>query len=158
MLMRCGAVALLAGIVVTGCGGDDGAEEQPLVSGSVDGEYDGQAFTATLGFATDLEGTPIIGFGDEDIHCGSEDDSDPPPGHFAVVALEDVAVGDYTSLFVNIYINVDDFHGVGAGDASVSLTAVSEETLTGSIAWDYTADDSAHYSLSGSFEVVRCPE
>ena len=48
--------------------------------------------------------------------------------------------------------------GVGSGDATVMLTAVSATSVAGSIA--YTDTDSSTggtYSLSGSFEVSRCP-
>ena len=151
---------MLVSIGLAACGGSDGGDDgEPLVAGAVDGDYAGQSFTAAFGFSTDLEETPIIGFGDGDsgIHCGSVDDREPPPGHYAFVALDTLEVGSHSGLFVMIYSNVDDYEAIGTGGASVELTEVSDASVAGTIAWEFTdPDDSAHYGLSGSFEVIRC--
>jgi hypothetical protein len=167
--MRIRGLALVVSTMLAACGGDDGGEDgEPLVDGSIDGEYAGTSFAAEFGFAViyrpsaDAE-APILGFGDADsnVHCGSQDDTEPPSGHMAVVALDidDFAVGEYPSQFVMIYTNVDgDFHGYGTGGASVSLTDVTDATVAGSVEWSATDEDSATYALSGSFELIRCPD
>src|SRR5687768_17192259 len=114
--MRIGAIVVL-GLAVAACGGSDDDEGEPLVGGSVDGEYDGLSFTATFGFATIYQDSPILGFGDDGIHCGSEDANDPPPGHSAVVSIGAFEAGNYTNAFVQIFTNVDEFEGVGASGA-----------------------------------------
>ena len=58
-----------------------------------------------------------------------------------------------------IYTNVDgDFHGYGTGGATVSLTDVTDATVAGTVDWSTTDEDDQPYSLSGSFELVRCAD
>lgn len=167
--MRIRALAVVS-ILLAACGGGDGDDEgEPIVDGAIDGEYAGESFSVAFGFAViyrpadSSAEAPILGFGDADsnVHCGSQDDNDPPPGHMAVVALDidDFAVGDYASQFVMIYTNVDgDFHGYGTGGATVSLTDVTDATVAGTVDWSTTDEDDQPYSLSGSFELVRCAD
>jgi hypothetical protein len=133
------------------CGGGGG---EPLISGSVGGDYEGNTFTADTGFATIVEGTTAIGIGDGGLDCDSPNDTNPPPGTNAILFLPSFDPGTYTDVFVNMYRNVDGFSGFGTGGGTVTITA-SGTTVAGSVEWS-TTDMGLTYSVSGSFEVVRC--
>jgi len=50
------------------------------------------------------------------------------------------------------------FEGVGSSDATVTLSAISATSVTGTIAYSHTDGTTGEtYSLSGSFETSRCP-
>lgn len=157
MSLQTRGIALLVGVLAAACGGSDDEEGEPFLSGSVAGDYDGEEFTATFGFATIYQDTPIVGVSDGAFHCGSEGATDPPPGHSAVFSIDAFEVGVYSS-FVQIFTNVDGFEGVGASDGSVELTEVSAGAIAGTVEWSYTDDDDRHFGLSGSFEVLRCAD
>lgn len=147
---------LLICALLVGCGGGDDESGEPLLSGSLSGDYDGAGFTPANGFATVLDQTPLIALGDGPIRCGTEDDNDPPSGTNAALSIPMFEAGDYTSVLVLIYQNVDEFEGTGSNVGSVSLTSVSEESIAGSVEYEYTDDQDRHFSLSGTFDVVRC--
>ncbi len=144
-------VSILGGAV--GCGGDEG---EPFLSGSMTGEYDGTSFTPEFGFATPFQSGAIIGVGDGNVACGTEDDNAPPEGRNAIISVPALEVGSYSSAFVQMFENVDSFEGVGSNSGSVEITQVTADTVTGSVDYDYTDDESRHFSLSGTFEVVNC--
>jgi hypothetical protein len=149
---------LVLGILASlaACGGGGG---EPLLSGTMTGEYDGQSFTAVNGFATIVEDTPLVAMGEGGIGCGSEDDNQPPGGYNVAFGLEGsvFAVGDFTSVFVEFHRNVGgDYEGFGTNVGSVSITAVTTESVSGTIAFDYTDDESRHFAANGTFEVVNC--
>ncbi|MCC6999374.1 MAG: hypothetical protein IT370_32480, partial [Deltaproteobacteria bacterium] len=143
----------LALALVAGCGSDESGT--PLRSGAITAEYAGTAFTPVNGFATTYMGKSLIVVGDGPVHCGSESNNDPPSGRNASFSVM-LAAGSYSNVFVNLYENVSSFHGVGANKGTVTLTSVTAESVAGTIAFDYTADDGKHYALNGSFDVVHC--
>jgi len=145
---------LLAILCSQACGGDDGGD--PLLSGSVSGSYDGDAFDVAYGFATPYQGQILIALGDSNLHCGSQDAPNPPGGRSAAISVPMLEVGSYTSVFVQMFNNVGSFEGVGANSGSVELTAVSAESVSGSVSFDYTDDQSRSFTLSGTFEVINC--
>ena len=144
-------IALLS--ILAACGGGGGGE--PLISGSVGGDYEGNTFTANTGFAVASEDEFAIGVGDGDLNCDSPNDDDPPPGTNAVMFLPSLAVGTYSDVFVSIYRNVDEFGGFGTGGGTVTITASSATSVAGSITWS-TTDEGLTYSVNGTFEVVNC--
>lgn len=148
-------VALLAlALSLTSCG-DDAAGE-PLVSGTLMGSYDGADFEPINGYASTYMGQPFIALGTGPIRCGSEESPSPPPGYNAVVRAPDFAVGSYGSVFVQLYANVSGFEGVGSNGGSLDITAVTADTVSGSIDYAYTDGDGRMFTLSGTFEVVLC--
>ena len=154
--MRGRLVSCAVALALAGCGGGDDEEGEPLIAGSIAGDYDGNAFTPTNGFATLFENVNLIGLGDGPIRCGSEDDNDPPGGTMAAFAVPAFEAGTWSNVLVQLYRNVDEFEGVGSNQGSVTLDEVSETSIAGSVEYDYTDDDGRHFAISGTFEVVRC--
>jgi hypothetical protein len=147
-------VVAIAG--VCGCGGDDGGE--PLISGSVMGSYDGTSFDATFGFATPYQGGGLIGLGTGNLRCGSQDSSDPPTGRSAAISIPALEVGSYSSVFIQMFDNVGSFEGVGSNTGTVEITEVTDTSVSGSVSFDYTDDESREFTLSGTFEVINCTQ
>lgn len=139
------------------CGGGTAAEE-PLISGTVTGAYAGADFTLVDGYATYLDGNPLIALG-TDIHCGSETGKNPPPGYSAGIAVpgSDFAVGSFGSVLVELYKNVGGFSGTGSNNGDLTIDAVTTTTVSGQITYSYTDTSGLNYTLTGTFEVVRCP-
>ena len=75
----------------------------------------------------------------------------------AVFTLETLEVGSYSSVFVNLYYNKGHFEGWGSSVGSATLTSVTEASVAGSIDYSDTDQDGQTYSLSGTFDVIRCP-
>ncbi len=151
MILRLVTSVLVFGLV--GCTGGDSGE--PLLSGSMTGEYDGHSFTPAFGFATLYKGAGLIGVGDGPLHCGSESSMAPPSGTNALFSVP-LEVGSKGTVSVQMIRNVDGYEGVGANTGSVTVSAVSDESLTGTVSFDYTDTQSRHFLISGSFEVVHC--
>ncbi len=143
-------------LVLAACGGGDEDSGEPLIAGSLSGDWDGTAFTPEFGFATVYQQLSLIGLGDGPIHCGNEDDRDPPSGYSVALSMPAFAADSYTSVFVNLYRNDGEFEGVGSNQGSVTLSDVSDASIAGSVEYDYTDDDGRHFAVSGTFEVVRC--
>jgi len=141
-----------------GCGGGGEGAGVPLLSGSLAGQWKGQAFTPMFGVEVLYMGSNLIAIGDGPLNCGSAQRPDPPSGTNAIFEIPTVDVGTYSSVFVDLLQNKGSFHGVGSNGGLVNITAVSTTSVAGDISWSYT--DSATgdaYGLSGSFEVSRCP-
>jgi hypothetical protein len=139
------------------CGG--GTAGEPLVSTTLTGQFNGQSFTPAFGVATVYQGSNMIALGDGAIDCASTQQNDPPMGTTATFSVPALAVGTYSSVFVDlIQYQERNLDGVGSNDATVMLTAVSAPMVAGTIAYSYTdSSTGGTYSLSGSFEVSRCP-
>ncbi|HEU5055780.1 MAG TPA: hypothetical protein VFU21_04620 [Kofleriaceae bacterium] len=149
--------ALLLLVPAAACGGGDGdGGGEPLLAGSMAGEYDGNSFTPANGFATVYQGANLIGVGDGPIRCDSVDDDDPPSGTNAAFAVPAFEAGTYANVLVQLYRNVDGFEGVGSNQGSVTLEEATDTSVAGSVEYDYTDDDGRHFAISGTFEVVRC--
>jgi hypothetical protein len=142
---------LLIGLLPA-CGGDSG---EPLVAGSLTAEYAGVPYVPAFGFATLYQGGGLIALGDGPLHCGSESSNAPPSGDNAVASL-DLEVGTHSGVFVQMFHNDGDFEGVGSSHGSVTISAVTTETVAGEISYDYTDDDGRTFGIAGSFEVVHC--
>jgi hypothetical protein len=123
--------------------------------GSRAGEYDGHSFTPAFGFATLYKGAGLIVVGDGPIHCGTETDQEPPSGTNALFSVP-LEVGSKGSVGVQLYRNIDSFEGVGSNTGSVTVSAVSETSVTGTVSFDYTDSRSRHFSITGNFEVLHC--
>jgi len=149
--MKALAIALLLGA----CGG--GEVGDPFVSGAIDGNYDGEPFTATNGFATVIDGTDVLGFGDGPLHCGSEQQNDPPSGNSIAIGLPSFDVGTYPDLFVQMFHNASSFEAIGSGGGTVEITASSDASVAGTLSYSFTDTDARMFTASGTFEVVRCP-
>jgi len=142
-------------ILLGACGG--GSDPEPLVSSSLTASYAGTTFTPVNGFATIYMDSPIVVVGDGTIHCGSESSKSPPPGRTAVFEIDSFDVGVHSS-FTQMFTNVGDFMGIGSSDGTVTITASTETSVAGMLAYDYTsADDGKMYSVAGAFEAIRCP-
>ena len=155
--MHTRGIVLASLIMSAACGGGGGGGE-PLLSGSLTGDYAGSAFTPSSGFATLYEDTLIIGVGNGDLHCGSPAQNDPPPGINAILVMPSFDVGSYSNVFVNMYYNIGEFTGAGSNSGTVEITASSAASVAGSVSYAYTDDEGLTYALDGTFEVVRCPE
>ena len=156
--MRTECLLVSAGLAwVAACGGS-GASGEPLIAGALTGDYQGTAFTPAFGFA--LERTAgvsyLIAVGTDPIHCGTAEQSDPPAGNFAAIALTSLDVGTYSNVIVEVFTNVGGFAGSGSNAGSVEITASTAESVAGTVTYADTIE-SRSYGLSGSFEVVRCP-
>lgn len=150
------ALALAFASLGAACGG--GEDALPLLSGSVEGSYAGAAFTAENGFATMLDGDPIIGVGDGPLHCGSPASSEPPEGRNVLIVAPAFEVGVYDDVFVNLYENVDDFEAIGSNGGRLELTAVSDASVAGTITFELTNDEDEVFTVDGSFEITRCAD
>ena len=53
--------------------------------------------------------------------------------------------------------NLGNFEGTGTNSASVDIQSVTADSVAGSVSYSYTDDQGASYGLSGTFEVIRCP-
>lgn len=152
---RWASVALVCALTAGGCGGDD--EGEPLLGGSLTAEYDGAAFTPVNGYATTYQDGAIIVLGDGSIRCGVEDDNAPPSGNNAVVSVPAIEIGSYTSVFVQMFSNDGgNFEGIGSNSGTVEITSVTAEAVAGTVAFDYTDDESRHFAIDGTFEVLHC--
>jgi hypothetical protein len=147
--------ALIAG---AGCGGGEGAGE-PLVSSSLAGVYANQAFTPAFGVATVYMTDNLIAIGDGPLNCGSAQRSAPPSGTNAVLYVPMLDVGTYSGVFVDmIQSKGNNFAGYGSNSGTVTITAASAASIVGTVAYSATdSDTNKAYSISGSFEVSRCP-
>ena len=153
-LLTVTAATLLA---ATACGG--GTAGEPLVSTTLTGQFNGQSFTPAFGVATVYQGSNVIALGDGALSCASAQQNDPPMGTTATFSVPALDVGTYSSVFVDlIQYEARNFDGVGSSDGTVMLTAVSTASVAGTIAYSNTdSSTGGTYSLSGSFEVSRCP-
>lgn len=143
-------------LCLSSCGGGAAAPE-PLVSTTLVGSFDGVQFTPVNGFATVYNGQSLIAVGAGPIHCGTESAASPPPGYNAVIVAPAFAVGTYGSVLVDIYKNVGSFEGVGANNGTLTITAVTPDTISGQITYNYTDGMGRSFTLTGTFEVIRCP-
>jgi hypothetical protein len=144
-------------LAATACGG--GTAGEPLVSTTLTGQFNGQSFKPAFGVATVSQGSNVIALGDGALDCASAQQSDPPMGTTATFSVPALDVGTYSAVFVDlIQYEGRSFDGVGSSDGTVTLTAVTALSVAGTIAYSYTdSSTGGTYSLSGSFEVSRCP-
>ena len=153
-------VAVVLGVffACAGCGGGGAGTGEPLVAGSLAGIYKGQAFTPTTGIATVYMGKNLLGFGDGPINCSSPQQPNPPAGTMAYFTLPALDTMSYSSVFVQMIQNKGGFDGIGSNTGTVALTAINDTSVAGTIDYSYTdSTTSLTYSISGSFEVARCP-
>jgi hypothetical protein len=149
-------IALSSVVALAACGGGEGAGE-PLVSGALAGEYKGQPFVPAFGFATLYKGSNLIALGDGPLNCASANRPDPPSGTNALFSLPALEVKTYSSVLVELIQNRGNFEGTGSNGGTITLTAVGDTSVAGTVSYRYTDDASQTYGLSGSFEVARCP-
>ncbi|HTB58112.1 MAG TPA: hypothetical protein VLC06_09575 [Polyangia bacterium] len=144
-------------LAATACGG--GTAGEPLVSSTLTAEFNGQSFKPMFGVEAVYQGSNVIALGDGALNCASTQQNDPPMGTTATFSVPMLEVGTYPSIFVDmIQYEGGNFDGVGSNDATVTLTAVSASSVAGTVAYSYTdSSTGGAYSLSGSFEVSRCP-
>ncbi len=140
-------------VCLASCGDESG---DPFLSGALEGSYDGATFVGVNGFATVSDGNPVIVVGDGPVHCGSESSGAPPKGRNAAIHPDALAVGTYSSVFVQMFSNVGSFEGVGASLGTLTITSVTDASVAGEITFDYTDGEGRHFTLDGTFEVVHC--
>jgi len=152
-------VLLATLLAAIGCGGGAASEPEPLLSTTLTGQYKGQTFTPAFGVATLYQGSNLIALGDGPINCGSAQQTDPPPGTTVTFAVPALEVATYSAVFIDlVQYKGGSFDGVGSSDGTVTLTAVSAGSVTGTIDYSYTDSNTCElYALSGGFEVSRCP-
>ena len=151
MLVICAASALAA------CGTSDQAGD-PLISGSVQASFDGNAFTPTFGFATIYQGQAVIGITEAPLHCGSENMSSPPSGSGLIIALPaPFAVSQNPQGFVQVYRNAapSGYEAVGS-TGTVDIVSVTSDSIAGDVAFTFTDDMSRTFTANGTFQVVNC--
>lgn len=146
-------------LAAMGCGGGATSQPEPLLSTTLTGQYKGQPFTPAFGVATLYQGSNLIALGDGPINCGSAQQTNPPPGTTVTFAVPALEVATYSAVFIDlVQYKGGNFDGVGSSDGTVVLTAVSADSVAGTIDYSYTASDTGEiYALSGGFEVSRCP-
>lgn len=155
--LRGSLVAVGAVLAVAGCGGGGADAGEPLVSGALTGNYKGQAFTPMFGFAATNGTSTLVAVGDGPLNCSSVAATDPPYGTNALISIPAFAVGSYSSRLVQILRNLGSFEGTGTNSGTIEITAVTADSVAGSVAYSYTDDQAQTYGLSGTFEVIRCP-
>ena len=150
-------VTLAALLAAPACGG--GVAGEPLVSTTLTGQFNGQSFTPAFGVATVYQGSNLIALGDGALNCAPPQQNDPPMGTTAILSVPTLDVGTYSSVFVEMdQYEARNLDGVGSSDGTVTLTAVSAASVAGTVAYSYTDSSTGGlYSLSGNFEVSRCP-
>jgi hypothetical protein len=142
--------------LIGACSSSSSPAGDPLISGAITASYDGHPFTPTFGFATLYQGFALVGFGDSAVHCGSEKPSNPPAGSGVIASFASLDVGSYPSTPFEIFRNDGHFNAVESpGD--LEITAVTPDSVSGSIAYAYTDSANSMYSASGTFEVLHCP-
>src|SRR5262249_49730516 len=145
-------LCVVLGAAAAGCGGGGGDQGEPLISGSLTGDYNGASFTAVNGFATIYMGSGLIGAGEADLHCGSENDANPPGGYNAAIAIPTLTAGSYPAAFVTLYgYTSGNFEGVGSNQATVTIASATADSIAGTVEYDYTDDMSRHFALNGTF-------
>jgi len=151
------AIVLSTAVTLAACGGGGEGVGEPLVEGTLTGEYKGQPFVPAFGFVTLYQNTNLIGLGDGPINCASPQRTEPPSGTNAMFGLPTLEVKTYSSVLVQLLQNKGSFMGIGSNSGTITLTAVSDTSVAGTISYSYTDAASQTYGLSGSFEVARCP-
>ena len=149
-------IALMALVVSLAACGDSEVSGEPLVFGSLMGEYDGSEFEPISGYATTSMGRTAIVLGTGSVACSTQDSSSPPSGYTAVISAPEFTVGSYGSVFVQIFKNVGGFEGTGSNGGSLEITDVGTETLSGTIDYAFTNPNDKFVSISGAFEVILC--
>lgn len=138
------------------CGG--GADPEPLISGSLTGDFQGSAFTPVNGFVeiyeVDGASSPVFGLGDGNLHCGSIYENEPPSGTNAIFSVP-LSAGSYSSVLIEIIQNHGNYEGHGSNSGSVTITSVTADSVAGSVSYADTIDGMT-YGINGTFEVVHC--
>jgi hypothetical protein len=147
----------LSVLALAGCGGGGAGAGEPLLSGALTGEYAGESFTPEFGFAALYHDKPVIALGAGPLNCASLTQAEPPADVNAVFQLPTFEVGSYSSVLVMIHYNRGHYEASGSNSGSVTLSAVTDQSVAGSVAYSYTDEDAKPHGLSGSFEVIRCP-
>jgi len=148
--------SLLAACTLGGCGSDD-ATGLPLLSGQVSGEYKGMTADLTFGLPATGSAHSLLGFSSKTINCGSLEASSPPRGTFGIAYLPSLDVGSYGSVLVQVAYNEGSYASEGTNSGTVTITASSETTIAGTVAYTNTNSDGETFALAGTFEVERCP-
>jgi hypothetical protein len=143
-------------LVLTACGTDEPGGE-PLIAGAMTASYNGTDFTPAFGFATLYNGGGFIAVGTGPLACGVEKSPSPPGGRNAILSVP-LVVGPHSAVGVQMIENVGDFTGIGSNTGSVTIVAVSDTSVSGTVAFDYTDTQSRHFTLNGPFEVMHCAQ
>lgn len=143
-------------LAVTACGSDDEGGE-PLITASMTASYNGIDFTPAFGFATIYKGGGFIAVGTGPLRCGVESSPSPPGGRNAILSVP-LTVGAHANVSVQMIENVDDFTGIGSNSGSVTIASVTDTSIVGTVAFDYTDTMSRRFTLNGGFEVMHCPQ
>ncbi|MDB4958465.1 MAG: hypothetical protein JWO36_6034 [Myxococcales bacterium] len=154
-MMRLYQIMIVASASAAGCGGTTITGE-PLISGSVAGSYDGSAYAIKYGVAAPRKTGFVILLGSEPINCDSLTAADPPSGDSAAISMPALDVNHYGNVGVELLHNIGSFTGTGSNSGSVEITSSNSASVAGTVSYSDTISTKM-YSLSGTFEVLRCP-
>lgn len=148
--------SLLVAATLSACGSDEAAGLS-LLSGQVAGEYKGMTADLTFGLAATGSAQSLIGFSSKTINCGSLESDSPPRGTFGIAYLPSLDAGTYGSVLVQMAYNEGSYAAEGTNSGTVTITASSETSIAGTVAYTNTNSDGETFALAGTFEVERCP-
>ena len=151
--MRRAALVVLS--FAAACGGSDDSNSDALLSGAVTGNYDTTDFTVATGVLGVAQGATVVALSSDILECSTLSANSPPKGEYAAIVVPTLAVGSYTGVQVEMYQNNGNFESIGSSDGTLDVTAITDTTLSGTIAYSTTLDGKS-YAINGTFEVNRC--
>jgi len=147
-------VGLSALVAAAGCGASGASE--PFISGEVSGSYAGHPFELAFGYATIFREQGVIALSASESACDPPERDHLPASTTATFVLPDLAVGSYTGVVVEIYYAGAGFDSFGSNEGNITISAVTDASVAGTIDYAYTLAPGPLYSAKGAFEVVRC--
>jgi len=139
---------------IAACGGS--SDNDPLISGSVTGNYDTTTFTAKNGVVGKTGSTTVVALSSGDFGCSTLNQPSPPKGDYAAIVLPSFDVGVHGGLYVQMYDNHGNFTSVGSTGGSIEIVTATDSSISGTVAYSDTIDGKS-YGINGAFEVTRCP-
>jgi hypothetical protein len=141
--------------LLVACGNGSGSSGDPLLSGTISGSFEGDDFTPSFGFATLYEGAPLIGLAEDDVHCGSESMNAPPRGNGVILSSFAFEVGSHDA-FVQVFRSAGGDYASHGSSGIIEITAITDESIAGTVDFDSAGDGDLTYSAHGDFQVVNC--
>ncbi|HEY4244375.1 MAG TPA: hypothetical protein VGM88_31390 [Kofleriaceae bacterium] len=129
------------------------------------GDFDGDAtitfkgddYTPKNGVAAAMDGGGFeIGFGTGSIDCSIIDGGNSPNGTFADLDISDSATGTYDDANISIIQQTSNSLDIDGSTGTVTITASTADSISGSVDFDYTNTDGDAFGVHGSFTVEVC--